>query len=83
VIEEKDLSGESLAGAVGALVAAPERLARMEDAARGLGRPDAAARVAELLLETNHRGTKTQRRTAGRQANDGAEEDGDAGTQGL
>jgi UDP-N-acetylglucosamine--N-acetylmuramyl-(pentapeptide) pyrophosphoryl-undecaprenol N-acetylglucosamine transferase len=50
VLEEKHLSGESLAAAVRALVDAPERIAAMEDAARRLGRPDAAARVADLLL---------------------------------
>jgi UDP-N-acetylglucosamine--N-acetylmuramyl-(pentapeptide) pyrophosphoryl-undecaprenol N-acetylglucosamine transferase len=50
MLEEKDLSGESLAGAVRALVDAPDRLRAMEEAARRLGRPDAAARVADLLL---------------------------------
>jgi UDP-N-acetylglucosamine--N-acetylmuramyl-(pentapeptide) pyrophosphoryl-undecaprenol N-acetylglucosamine transferase len=50
VLEEKDLSGESLAGAVGALVVEPRRIAAMEEAARRIGRPDAAARVADLLL---------------------------------
>jgi UDP-N-acetylglucosamine:LPS N-acetylglucosamine transferase len=28
----------------------PSRIASMEEAARGLGRPDAAARVADLVL---------------------------------
>jgi UDP-N-acetylglucosamine--N-acetylmuramyl-(pentapeptide) pyrophosphoryl-undecaprenol N-acetylglucosamine transferase len=50
MLEEKDLSGESLAAAVSALVGAPERLVAMATAARRLGRPDAAARVADLLL---------------------------------
>jgi UDP-N-acetylglucosamine--N-acetylmuramyl-(pentapeptide) pyrophosphoryl-undecaprenol N-acetylglucosamine transferase len=49
MIEEKDLSGASLARAVTGLVAQPERLEAMEDAARALGRPAAAARVADLL----------------------------------
>jgi len=49
VIEEKDLTGRSLADAVGELVAAPDRIAAMERAARRLARPDAAARVADLL----------------------------------
>ena len=52
MIEEKDLTGESLARELGGLVAAPERIAAMETAARRLGRPDAAARVADLLEET-------------------------------
>jgi UDP-N-acetylglucosamine--N-acetylmuramyl-(pentapeptide) pyrophosphoryl-undecaprenol N-acetylglucosamine transferase len=50
MLEEKDLSGESLAAAVRELVEEPGRIATMEEAARRIGRPDAAARVAELLL---------------------------------
>jgi UDP-N-acetylglucosamine--N-acetylmuramyl-(pentapeptide) pyrophosphoryl-undecaprenol N-acetylglucosamine transferase len=50
MLEEKDLSAESLALAVGALVADPARITAMEEAARRIGRPDAAARVADLLL---------------------------------
>jgi UDP-N-acetylglucosamine:LPS N-acetylglucosamine transferase len=50
MLEEKDLSGPSLAAAVRALVDAPETIAAMEEAARRTGRPDAAARVADLLL---------------------------------
>lgn len=49
MVEEKDLSGERLARAVTAALDDPARLARMEEAARSLGRPDAAARVADLL----------------------------------
>jgi UDP-N-acetylglucosamine--N-acetylmuramyl-(pentapeptide) pyrophosphoryl-undecaprenol N-acetylglucosamine transferase len=52
VLEEKDLSGESLAVAVRALLDEPARIAAMEEAARRIGRPDAAARVADLLLGT-------------------------------
>jgi UDP-N-acetylglucosamine:LPS N-acetylglucosamine transferase len=52
VLEEKELKGASLAAAVRALLDAPERIASMEDAARRTGRPDAAARVADLLLGT-------------------------------
>ncbi|MEE8217679.1 MAG: glycosyltransferase, partial [Vicinamibacteria bacterium] len=50
MIEERDLSGERLAREIGALVDEPSRIAAMEKAARGLGRPDAAARVADLVL---------------------------------
>jgi UDP-N-acetylglucosamine--N-acetylmuramyl-(pentapeptide) pyrophosphoryl-undecaprenol N-acetylglucosamine transferase len=50
MLEEKDLSGESLAAAVCVLVETPGRIAAMEEAARRVGRPDAAARVADLLL---------------------------------
>ena len=49
MIEEKDLSGPGLAQVLSELVDAPERLSEMEAAARGLARPDAAARVADLL----------------------------------
>jgi UDP-N-acetylglucosamine--N-acetylmuramyl-(pentapeptide) pyrophosphoryl-undecaprenol N-acetylglucosamine transferase len=52
VLEEKDLSGASLAAAVRALVDEPARIAAMEEASRRTGRPDAAARVADLLLGT-------------------------------
>src|SRR6266568_4246135 len=49
MVEEKNLSGESLAGAIGDLLEHPERIEAMEDNARRLARPDAAARVADLL----------------------------------
>jgi UDP-N-acetylglucosamine--N-acetylmuramyl-(pentapeptide) pyrophosphoryl-undecaprenol N-acetylglucosamine transferase len=50
VIEERELSGQTLSAAVRALMAVPGRIASMEQAARALARPDAAARVADLLL---------------------------------
>jgi UDP-N-acetylglucosamine--N-acetylmuramyl-(pentapeptide) pyrophosphoryl-undecaprenol N-acetylglucosamine transferase len=50
MIEEKDLTGESLAREVRALVDEPARIGAMEEAARKLGRPHAAARVADLVL---------------------------------
>jgi UDP-N-acetylglucosamine--N-acetylmuramyl-(pentapeptide) pyrophosphoryl-undecaprenol N-acetylglucosamine transferase len=50
MLEEKDLSGASLAEAVRALIGDPAAVTAMEQAARGLGRPDAAVRVADLLL---------------------------------
>jgi len=52
VIEEHELSGEALAVAVAMLAADPARIGAMEDASRRLGRPDAAARVADLLVGT-------------------------------
>ena len=65
MVEEKDLTGASLAAAVTAVLEDPQRLAAMEDAAKSLARPDAAARVADLLegreATENHRGTETQR----------------------
>ena len=49
MVEEKDLTGESLARAIVETLRTPGRLEAMEGAARSLGRPDAAARVADLL----------------------------------
>ena len=49
VIEEKDLGGERLAREIRALVDDPAAITAMEESARALGRPDAAARVADLL----------------------------------
>jgi len=49
MIEERDLTGERLAAVVGECLSDPQRLRAMEDAARGLGKADAAARVADLL----------------------------------
>ncbi len=52
MLEEPGLDGSSLAQALRALVDHPAELTEMEGAARRLGRPDAAARVADLLLGT-------------------------------
>jgi UDP-N-acetylglucosamine--N-acetylmuramyl-(pentapeptide) pyrophosphoryl-undecaprenol N-acetylglucosamine transferase len=49
MVEEKDLSGASLARAVAGVLDEPGRLESMEAASRGLGRPHAAERVADLL----------------------------------
>ncbi len=49
MVEEKDLTGDRLAAALVGLLDAPGRIEAMEDAGRRLGRPDAAARVADLL----------------------------------
>jgi UDP-N-acetylglucosamine--N-acetylmuramyl-(pentapeptide) pyrophosphoryl-undecaprenol N-acetylglucosamine transferase len=51
VLEEKDLSGPGLAQAVRGLLADAPGLARMGQEARRLARPEAAARLAELLFE--------------------------------
>ncbi|RMG46852.1 MAG: undecaprenyldiphospho-muramoylpentapeptide beta-N-acetylglucosaminyltransferase [Acidobacteria bacterium] len=48
VIDPDELTPERLAAAIEALAADPARLQRMSDAARRLGRRDAAARVADL-----------------------------------
>jgi UDP-N-acetylglucosamine--N-acetylmuramyl-(pentapeptide) pyrophosphoryl-undecaprenol N-acetylglucosamine transferase len=49
MVEEKDLTGESLAAAIQDALASPERLLAMAEAARALARADAAAHVADLL----------------------------------
>jgi UDP-N-acetylglucosamine--N-acetylmuramyl-(pentapeptide) pyrophosphoryl-undecaprenol N-acetylglucosamine transferase len=49
MIEEKDLTPERLAAVVTELLSDPAKLTAMEEAARKLARPDAAARVADLL----------------------------------
>jgi UDP-N-acetylglucosamine--N-acetylmuramyl-(pentapeptide) pyrophosphoryl-undecaprenol N-acetylglucosamine transferase len=51
VLEERDLSGQSLADAVQRLLADAPGLARMGRQARALAHPDAAARLAQLLFE--------------------------------
>jgi len=49
VIEEKDLTGATLARVLRELIDEPGRLSPMAEAAGRLARPDAAARVADLL----------------------------------
>ena len=51
VMEEESLTGEALAGTLLSLRDDPARLTRMEDAARSLAIPDAAARIADLAEE--------------------------------
>ena len=50
MIEEKDLSGARLAATIGEILSDPTLLTAMEDASRAVARPDAAARVADLLV---------------------------------
>jgi UDP-N-acetylglucosamine--N-acetylmuramyl-(pentapeptide) pyrophosphoryl-undecaprenol N-acetylglucosamine transferase len=50
VIPDAELDGPRLAREVGGLLAAPQRMAEMANAARGVARPDAAERVASELL---------------------------------
>jgi UDP-N-acetylglucosamine--N-acetylmuramyl-(pentapeptide) pyrophosphoryl-undecaprenol N-acetylglucosamine transferase len=49
VIGQRELTPERLASEVGDLLAAPEKLEIMERAARTFARPDAAARIADLV----------------------------------
>ena len=50
MIAEKDLDGRKLADAVLQLLGDPVRLAGMSQAAKALGRPDAAARIADMCV---------------------------------
>jgi UDP-N-acetylglucosamine--N-acetylmuramyl-(pentapeptide) pyrophosphoryl-undecaprenol N-acetylglucosamine transferase len=50
VVPDAELDGPRLAREVGALLAAPQRLAAMAKAARAVARPDAAERIADELL---------------------------------
>jgi UDP-N-acetylglucosamine--N-acetylmuramyl-(pentapeptide) pyrophosphoryl-undecaprenol N-acetylglucosamine transferase len=49
LLEEKNLDGTVLAQAIGSLLDDPARLDAMERAASGLARPDAAARIVDLI----------------------------------
>jgi UDP-N-acetylglucosamine--N-acetylmuramyl-(pentapeptide) pyrophosphoryl-undecaprenol N-acetylglucosamine transferase len=51
MLEERRLTGESLAELIGRLLNDPARLQAMGRAMRGLARPDAAARIVDRLLE--------------------------------
>lgn len=62
LVPDVELTGERLLQEVRELQAQPERLEAMRKASRALGQPEAAQRVAELLLEIAQR---RQRRTAG------------------
>jgi UDP-N-acetylglucosamine--N-acetylmuramyl-(pentapeptide) pyrophosphoryl-undecaprenol N-acetylglucosamine transferase len=55
VVEERDLSGERLAAAIGGLVADGEARSRMAAAARQLARPDAAQRIADRVEQLGGR----------------------------
>jgi UDP-N-acetylglucosamine--N-acetylmuramyl-(pentapeptide) pyrophosphoryl-undecaprenol N-acetylglucosamine transferase len=49
VVDERELTGDSLAAAITSLVSDPERRRRMSQAARTLARPDAAERIADRV----------------------------------
>jgi UDP-N-acetylglucosamine--N-acetylmuramyl-(pentapeptide) pyrophosphoryl-undecaprenol N-acetylglucosamine transferase len=50
VVPDRELTGPKVATLVGELRGDPARIRRMGEAARALGRPDAAARVARMVL---------------------------------
>jgi len=51
IIEQRDLKPEKLVSEITALLVTPVQLEQMERAARGLARPDAAVRIADLIEE--------------------------------
>jgi len=51
VMNDNELSGERLAGAIERIVSDPQRMAAMAAASAGLGKPDAASQIAMRLLE--------------------------------
>ena len=55
VIDERNLSGDSLAGLLKELMTDRNRLARMSAAARTLARPDAAGRIADRVEQLSRR----------------------------
>ncbi len=55
VLTEENASEQSLGDAISALLSDPARLAAMGDAARRFARPDAAARLCDLVLEVEGR----------------------------
>jgi len=62
VIPERDFTAAALAARLAALIAKPESLAAAAAAARELGRPDAAERLADLVIECA--GKRNQERAA-------------------
>jgi UDP-N-acetylglucosamine--N-acetylmuramyl-(pentapeptide) pyrophosphoryl-undecaprenol N-acetylglucosamine transferase len=58
-IEQKDLTSERLAGAIGRLMDEPEALAKAAAAAKAQGKPDAVARLADLVEELIGSATKS------------------------
>lgn len=55
VINDRELSGERLAGTIDEIVSDPERMAAMAAASAGLGKPDASSQIAMRLAELARR----------------------------
>lgn len=54
MIVQAELTGEKLASEITELIEHPEKITAMEQAARAMGRPDAAERTADLIEELRH-----------------------------
>jgi UDP-N-acetylglucosamine--N-acetylmuramyl-(pentapeptide) pyrophosphoryl-undecaprenol N-acetylglucosamine transferase len=61
VVADADWTGERMVREVGGILGAPGRLEAMEDAARALARPGAAARAADVLIEEAERARRGQK----------------------
>ncbi len=61
VMEERELNGEKLAAAIGALLSDGDRRRRMAVAARALARPDAAQRIADRVEQLAAAGGRSAR----------------------
>jgi UDP-N-acetylglucosamine--N-acetylmuramyl-(pentapeptide) pyrophosphoryl-undecaprenol N-acetylglucosamine transferase len=62
VVPDADLNADTLRGLVGALLSDPRRLEAMAEAARSVGRPEAADRVADEVLAIARGGRRRGRR---------------------
>jgi UDP-N-acetylglucosamine--N-acetylmuramyl-(pentapeptide) pyrophosphoryl-undecaprenol N-acetylglucosamine transferase len=56
VIEDSELTPETIAREAAVLLGDPDRLRRMADASRSLARPDAAERIADEVLAAANAG---------------------------
>jgi UDP-N-acetylglucosamine--N-acetylmuramyl-(pentapeptide) pyrophosphoryl-undecaprenol N-acetylglucosamine transferase len=56
VVDERELSADTLAAAIASVVTDPDRRRRMSAAARALARPDAAQRIADRVEQLAGRG---------------------------
>lgn len=63
-IEQKDLTGDRLTREIAGLVGSPERLAAAAAAAKGQGKPDAVARLADLVDELVRLPRRSSKRTS-------------------
>jgi UDP-N-acetylglucosamine--N-acetylmuramyl-(pentapeptide) pyrophosphoryl-undecaprenol N-acetylglucosamine transferase len=55
MLRDHEVTSERLANEIDALLAEPDRLERMGEAARTVGHPDSAARVADLVEQQARR----------------------------
>ena len=51
MVLQSDLTGERLASEIGGLISSPEKISEMENAAKTIGKPDAAERTVDIIEE--------------------------------